>query len=185
MTIRALSIAPIAMGLCLASLALLPNPLRAEVQNGGQSDEASDLDALSRATDDAKTGLALAREQTAGGDLSGAMATLERLLINHPDSDEAQLLHASLLCRLDDRSGASGEFAALRKRDFRGQAWKDANAPCQDASAAPGPVARGTTSNSGSATETNDDASKAEAGGQMPVGHGRIGSSRVGHSLRE
>ena len=153
MTIRALSIAPIAMGLCLASLPLLSSPLRAEVQTGGQTDAASDLDPLSRATDDAKTGLSLVREQTAGGDLTGAMATAERLLINHPDSDEAQLLHASLLCRLDDRSGASSEFAALRKRDFRGQAWKDANAPCQAVSAA---SANGTTA------ETNDDASKAE-----------------------
>ena len=122
MTIRALHFAPIAMALYLASLAMLPSPVRAEVPNGAQSDEASDLDLLSRASDDTKTGLALARDQTSLGDLTGAMATLERLLINHPDSDEAQLLHASLLCRLDDRTGASSEFAGLRKRDFRGQA---------------------------------------------------------------
>lgn len=160
MTIRALQIAPIAMGLCLASLPLLTSPVRAGLQPGNQSDlqgdSASDLDALSRASDDAKTGLALAREQSSGGDLTGAMATLERLLINHPDSNEAQLLHASLLCRLDDRSGAQSEFSALNKRDFRGQAWKDANAPCQDASVAPRPVARRNT------TDTNDDASDAE-----------------------
>jgi hypothetical protein len=160
MTIRALQIVPIAMALCLASLAMQPSPLRAEVpngaQNGGQSDEASDLDALSRASDDTKTGLALVREQTSLGDLTGALATLERVLINHPDSDEAQLLHASLLCRLDDRAGASSEFSALRKRDFRGQAWKDANAPCQDAVAAAPPAASG--SASGSIAETGDDA---------------------------
>ena len=158
MTIRALQIAPIAVGLCLASLPLLSSPLRAEVQTGGQTDAASDLDALSRATDDAKQGLALVREQTSLGDLTGAMATLERLMINHPEADEAQLLHASLLCRLDDRLGASSEFAALRKRDFRGQAWKDANAPCAVANARPIPGP----SPSAGTTDTNDDASKAE-----------------------
>ena len=162
MTIRALQIAPIAVGLCLASLPLLSSPLHAEVQNGAQgdvqSDGASDLDALSRATDDAKQGLALVREQTSLGDLTGAMATLERLMINHPEADEAQLLHASLLCRLDDRSGASSEFAALRKRDFRGQAWKDANAPCAVAIARPIPGP----SPSAGTTDANDDASKAE-----------------------
>ena len=114
-------------GLCLASLAMVSSPLRA--------DEVSDLDLLSRATDDSRTGLSLARDQMGSGDLSGAMATLERLQINHPESAEAQLLHASLLCRLDDRAGAASEFAALRKRDFRGSAWKDANAPCADAGA--------------------------------------------------
>lgn len=120
-------------GLCIASAPLVSSPVRA--------DEVSDLDVLSRATDDSRTGLALARDQIGSGDLSGAMATIERLQINHPESDEAQLLHASLLCRLDDRSGAGSEFAALRKRDFRGSAWKDANAPCAGAGAAPGPVA--------------------------------------------
>ncbi len=160
MTIRALHFAPIAMALCLASLAMLPSPVRAEVPNGAQSDEASDLDPLSRASDDTKTGLALARDQTSLGDLTGAMATLERLLINHPDSDEAQLLHASLLCRLDDRTGASSEFAGLRKRDFRGQAWKDANAPCQDAVAAAPPAVTG--SASGPAAATDDDPGQAD-----------------------
>jgi hypothetical protein len=166
MTIRVLQIAPIAMALCLASLAMLSSPLRAAVQDGAQSDEASDLDALSRASDDPKTGLALVREQTSVGDLTGAMATVERLLINHPDSDEAQLLHASLLCRLDDRAGASSEFSALRKRDFRGQAWKDANAPCQDAVAAAPPAATGAASGSGNtagnATGTGDDPGKVD-----------------------
>ena len=120
-------------GLCLASLAMVSSPLRA--------DEVSDLDLLSRATDDSRTGLSLARDQMGSGDLSGAMATLERLQINHPESAEAQLLHARLLCRLDDRSGASSEFAALRKRDFSGRDWKDANAACEGIGATPGPDA--------------------------------------------
>ena len=163
MTIRGPCNAPFAVWLCLASLSLLSTPLRAEMQNGVQSDEASELDALSRASDDTKGGLALAREQTAGGDLTGAMATVERLLINHPDSDEAQLLHASLLCRLDDRSGAQSEFSALRKRDFRGQAWKDANAPCEVASAAPGLAASGAVAAAASTKpDAHEDTSKVE-----------------------
>ena len=148
MTIRAFILAS---GLCLASLSLLSSPVRA--------DDISDLDQLSRATDDAKAGLALARDQIDIGDLSGAMASLERMMINHPEADEAQLLHASLLCRLDDRTGGSSEFAGLRKRDFRGQAWKDANAPCQDAVAAAPPAATG--SASGPAA-TDDDPGKTD-----------------------
>ncbi len=147
MTIRAFIHAA---GLCLASLSLLSSPVHA--------DDIGDLDQLSRATDDAKAGLALARDQIVIGDLSGAMATLERLMINHPEADEAQLLHASLLCRLDDRTGGSSEFSALRKRDFRGQAWKDANAPCAVAIAGPIP---GQSPSTGT-TDTNDDASKAD-----------------------
>ncbi|MEG3148635.1 hypothetical protein U1769_01965 [Sphingomonas sp. ZT3P38] len=37
------------------------------------------------------------------------MATLERVLMGHADADAALLLHASLLCRLDDRDGARAE----------------------------------------------------------------------------
>lgn len=164
MTIRALANVPLSLTLCLAGLFALSSPLRA--------DEIGDLDALSRATDNAKTGLALAREQISGGDLSGAFATLERLQINHPESNEAQLLHASLLCRLDDRAGAQSEFAALKKGDFRGQVWRDANAPCQAASAASAPVSSNPANASGASrvttaptttptTDANDDASEA------------------------
>jgi hypothetical protein len=63
-------------GLWIASLSLFSFPVRA--------DEVSDLDLLSRATDDSKTGLALARDQIGSGDLSGAMATLERSIIPKP-----------------------------------------------------------------------------------------------------
>jgi len=95
-----------------------------------RSDEAAGLDLVSRATQSVDSGLALARDQTNAGELLGAMATLERLLINHPEADQVQLMHASLLCRLDDRHGASVEFEALRRRDFSDRAWMDAIAPC-------------------------------------------------------
>lgn len=95
-----------------------------------QADEASELDALSRATDAVGPGLALARSQIGSGDLMGALATLERIAIQHPTAGEAQLLHASLLCRLDDPSGAAREFAHLKKRDFSRIVWDEANATC-------------------------------------------------------
>ena len=45
------------------------------------------------------------------------------------------LLHASLLCRLDDGEGARTEIAELRGRPIPGDAWREVVAAC-------GPVAR-------------------------------------------
>lgn len=103
-----------------------------------QAEDPAALELLSHATESVDKGLALARDQSERGELLGAMATLERVMINHPDADQAQLLHASLLCRLDDRIGGSVEFAALRRSDFKDRAWKDAMAPCSGS----GPVSR-------------------------------------------
>lgn len=61
----------------------------------------------------------------------GALATLERILISHPESDAALLLHASLLCRLDDRTGSLIEFDYLRGRNVPEAAWTEAAAPCE------------------------------------------------------
>ena len=74
--------------------------------------------------------MALARSQIDSGDLLGAFATLERMLINHPDAQEVLLLHASLLCRLDDRSGSVIEFDLLRGRGIPDAVWNEATAPC-------------------------------------------------------
>jgi Flp pilus assembly protein TadD len=91
-------------------LVLLAAPVTA------QSGPLDELDALSRATADPGTGLALARQQVARGDLTGAVATTERIIALHPESDDALLYHASLLCRLDDPEGARTEIAELRGR---------------------------------------------------------------------
>ena len=104
------------------SLSLAAAPARA--------DSAAELDALSRATAEVAPGIALARSQIKEGDLTGALASLERVILNHPQSNEARLLHASLLCRLDDRSGALIEFDDLRERGLPDQQWDEATAPC-------------------------------------------------------
>lgn len=94
------------------------------------ADSIAELETLSRGTATAEAGLALARKQAAGGDLLGAMATLERVLISHPEAEEALLQHASLLCRLDDREGALIELDELRGEQFPDKVWTDATAPC-------------------------------------------------------
>jgi hypothetical protein len=95
-----------------------------------QAEPIAELEALSRGTATPAAGIALARKQMNGSDLLGALATLERVLISHPEAEEALLLHASLLCRLDDREGAVIELDELRGRPFPDRLWNDATAPC-------------------------------------------------------
>lgn len=95
-----------------------------------QDDPAADLDLLAQASTETAPGLALAREQSAVGDLIGAVATLERVLLAHPDADEARLMHASLLCRLDDPAGARAELEQLAGRPVSDQGWAEVTAAC-------------------------------------------------------
>ena len=88
------------------------------------------LDWLSQMAGQPASGLKLASDQAARGELLDALATLERVLTAHPEAKEAQLRHASLLCRVDDREGAAAEFSRLKKRDFGKQAWAEATASC-------------------------------------------------------
>ncbi len=95
-----------------------------------RADTVAELDSLSLATASLSSGLGLAHSQIGRDDLLGALATLERMLINHPDTQQALLLHASLLCRLDDRSGSTIEFDNLRRRGIPDAVWNKATAPC-------------------------------------------------------
>ena len=55
----------------------------------------------------------MAQSQVSAGALLEAIATLDRVLATDPKHKLAKLLRASLLCRVDDRSGAavaSGPF---------------------------------------------------------------------------
>lgn len=90
----------------------------------------AELDAMSQASNSAPAGIALARRQIAAGNPVDALATVERVLLNDPESDEAALLHASLLCRLDDRKGSLIEFDRLRGHDIPAADWSEATAPC-------------------------------------------------------
>src|SRR5690349_21111313 len=72
-----------------------------------------DLDAMAAATQQVDSGMALARSQIAASDLPGALGTLERVLLGHPEVVPPRLLYASLLCRLDDRQGAELELGLL------------------------------------------------------------------------
>lgn len=94
------------------------------------ADTIAEVDSLARTTTSPSAGMALARRQIESGDLLEALATLERMLISHPDMQQALLLHASLLCRLDDRSGSMIEFDQLRRRGIPDAVWNEATAPC-------------------------------------------------------
>ncbi len=124
MAMHAASILPGAALVCaaLAGAAIAASPARAET--------VEELDALSQATASERAGLALARRQVAEGDLPGALAALERVLMQRPQSKDALLLHASLLCRLDDRPGAAVEFDYLRKGKVPAKELNEALAPC-------------------------------------------------------
>ena len=76
----------------------------------------AELDTLVSASAQPASGIALARKQIRAGNMLDALATLERVMINNPRSSEARLLHASVLCRIDDRRGASVELDTLRGR---------------------------------------------------------------------
>ena len=94
-----------------------------------QSDPVAELDDLSLQSDSAGSGVALARRQIGQGDLMAALATLERILSADANADSALLLHATLLCRLDDREGARAELVAL-DRPAPGPAWAEMTAAC-------------------------------------------------------
>lgn len=110
-------------------LAMLAAPLLL-IALPAQAESIAELENLSRGSATPAAGLALARRQIGSGDLLEAMATLERVLIQHPQALEAQLLRAGLLCRLDDRAGSTLEFSQLRGRGVPDRVWNQAAVPC-------------------------------------------------------
>jgi hypothetical protein len=117
----------------VASLALVAAPAFASppsVPAAAPVDPVAALDAISYATDRPETGIALANDQINAGDLVDGLATLERVLLNHPDSISARVFRASLMCRLDDPQGAMLEFQELRARGVTDAALQEASKPC-------------------------------------------------------
>jgi hypothetical protein len=88
------------------------------------------LDGLVSPTTEVRQGMDLARVQAMRGELLEALASLERVLTRHPEAKEAQLLHASLRCRVDDGPGAQAEFARLNPKQFPKNAWTEATSVC-------------------------------------------------------
>lgn len=97
----------------LATAAISAPPARAETPE--------ELDVLSDRAVNEQAGIALAQEQAARGEWLEAVATLERVLAANPKSSTALFLHASYLCRVDDRLGGTVELGKLRKKDHAKQ----------------------------------------------------------------
>jgi hypothetical protein len=91
---------------------------------------AQDAEPLIASSQNVDSGMALARRQMADNDLLGAVATLERVLIQNPDSVGPRLLYVSLLCRLDDHQGASVELNMMPKRSVPDANWAEVTAAC-------------------------------------------------------
>jgi hypothetical protein len=89
-----------------------------------------DLDALVGATQQVDGGMAVARNQIADSDLPGALGSLERVLMAHPEAVPPRLLYASLLCRLDDRQGAELELGLLAGKPIADSDWAGVQAAC-------------------------------------------------------
>jgi tetratricopeptide (TPR) repeat protein len=68
--------------------------------------------------DDVDINFAYAQTQIARGDVRGAAATLERILLVEPDLPRVRLLYAIVLFRLDQLDEAEREFATLRDLDM-------------------------------------------------------------------
>lgn len=113
-------------------LAAMPAVAESQTQSG----KLLAIDSIARDSINVSTGLQLARKRASENDLVGALSTLEILMTLHPESDEAILLHASIVCRLDDRIGSMIEFDYLRGSNFSDDSWAKATAPCQPASSA-------------------------------------------------
>ena len=65
--------------------------------------------------DDARLNYAYARMQVRKGDIKGAAATLERMLMVNPDQQEIRLFYAAILYRLDNLAEAKAELETLLK----------------------------------------------------------------------
>lgn len=65
------------------------------------------------APDDLQLNLAYARTRLRHGDFSGAAATLERLLLLHPEADDLRLFYAAILTRGGDTATARAQLARV------------------------------------------------------------------------
>ena len=103
------------------------------VMIGAAQVHAQDMSVLEKFAQDSSTSagaLALAREQAASGDLTGAAATLERALLLDRQANNVRLAYAALLCRLDDPQGARLELTKLDGQPDDDAGWAGVQAAC-------------------------------------------------------
>lgn len=74
-------------------------------------------DVLAR-PDDAGVNLGYARRLVREGHINSASATLERVLLTHPEADDIRLMYMIVLYRLDDITGAKRESDILAQRSL-------------------------------------------------------------------
>lgn len=115
-------IAPVLLASSAALVIPAPDTARAETLE--------ELDAMAEITQDEAAGIQFAQGQADRGEFLEAIGTLERVLANHPKSQAARLLHAVLLCRIDDQTGGAVELAKLKQKDFPDETWTQAKAIC-------------------------------------------------------
>jgi len=94
-----------------------------------------ELDGLSDGSVDEKAGIQAARDQASRGEYLEALATLERVLAQHPKSVEGRIIHAVYLCRIDDVQGGLVEISSLKPKEFGKQLLEEAKALCEKGSA--------------------------------------------------
>ena len=92
----------------------------------------ADIDKLIDASSNPEAAVATARAQASDGDLTGAAATLERVLLDaRPDRVvSARLYYITVLCRLDDHERANIELAKLGGLKVDDAGWREAQAAC-------------------------------------------------------
>lgn len=103
-----------ARAVLIAAAAGLPGPALAG------PGEPTFADVLAR-PDDAALNLAYAMRLVREGHLNAAAATLERVLLVHPEADDVRLTYMIVLYRLDDLAGAKRESDVLATRALSGQ----------------------------------------------------------------
>jgi hypothetical protein len=96
----------------------------------GAAGAQDNTDALVDASRQVDSGLALANRQIAANDLLGALGTLERVQLAHPEAVPPRLVYLSLLCRLDDREGAEVELGLLAGQPIADADWTGVVAAC-------------------------------------------------------
>ena len=115
--------------LACASAMVIASPVMA--------DTPEQLDVLSDVSTQEEGGILFARNQASRGEWLEAIGTLERVLAIAPKSQEALLLQAFYLCKVDDRLGGTVILSRLKPKNFADGVLDEVKAVCREPEAAP------------------------------------------------